>query len=197
MTPTTAHNAYRKLEAAHVAAGKVVEKALKAGDLKELMSLTHELRCTTAEFREALERDLVDVPGKGRLMRAEYEALEQLAHENQIDFSQVLNGLGKTEGGRVRGLGLFNLELTSVTPLAKLTGLRRLHLPNNKLTDITPLAKLTGLTRLLLNNNQLTDITPLAKLTGLMDLGISDNQLTTPANEAVLTALEAKGCRLF
>jgi hypothetical protein len=30
-----------------------------------------------------------------------------------------------------------------------------------------------------------------------MDLGISDNQLTTPANEAVLTALEAKGCRLF
>ena len=197
MPLASAHNAYRELEAAHAAAGKVVEKALQSGDLRALRSSTEQLKRTTAEFREALERDVVEVPGKGRLFRAEHEALQQLARENRIDFGQVLNGLGKTEGGRVRGLGLFNLELTSVTPLAKLTGLRRLHLPNNKLTDITPLAKLTGLTRLLLNNNQLTDITPLAKLTGLMDLGISDNQLTTPANEAVLTALEAKGCRLF
>ena len=219
MPPASAHNAYRKLEAAHVAAGEVVEEALQSGDLKALRFSTEQLRHTTAEFREALERDVVEVPGKGRLLRAEYEALQQLARENRIDFGKVLNGIEKIEGGRVRKLGLSRLQLTSVTALTKLTGLTALWLSfnqltdttplatltrltslglsNNHLTDITPLAKLTGLTEIGLSNNQLTDTTPLRTLTGLRSLGISNNWLITPANDAVLTALKAKGCNIF
>ena len=220
MTPTTAHNAYHKLEAAHAAAGKVVEKALQSGDLKALTSSTELLRRTTAEFREALERDVVEVPGKGPLIRAEHEALRQLARENGIDFSKVLNGIGKIEGARVKGLDLSGLGLTSVTTLTKLTGLTRLDLTNNKLTDIAPLANLTGLRVLSLFCNQLTNITPLANLTGLTVLHLSHNMLTDinplatlwrglkrilrvdnhhehPANDAVLAAFEAKRCKVW
>jgi Leucine-rich repeat (LRR) protein len=193
MTPTIAHNAYRKLEAAHAAAGEVVAEALESGNLKALTSSTELLRRTTAEFREALERDLVEVPGKGRLLRAEYEALQQLARENQIDFSKVLNGIGKIEGGRVRGLALSSLGLTSVTALAKLTGLTGLYLNNNQLTDITPLVKLSGLTELYLSGNQLTDITPLAKLTGLKVLWLNYNNLTDITALAKLTGLTEIG----
>jgi hypothetical protein len=220
MTPTTAHNAYHELEAARAAAGKIVERAIRSGNLNALKCATEDLKRITTEFREALERELVGVPGKGRLMRAEHEALHQLARENRIDFSKVLCGIVKIEGGRVRDLVLSSLELTSVTALEKLTGLTRLDLSNNKLTDIAPLAKLTGLRVLSLFCNQLTNITPLANLTGLTVLHLSHNMLTDinplatlwrglkrilrvdnhhehPANDAVLAAFEAKRCKVW
>jgi hypothetical protein len=189
MTPTTAHNAYHELEAARAAAGKIVERAIRSGNLNALKCATEDLKRITTEFREALERELVGVPGKGRLMRAEHEALHQLARENRIDFSKVLCGIVKIEGGRVRDLVLSSLELTSVTALEKLTGLTRLDLSNNQLSDVAPLEKLTGLTRLDLSNNKLTDIAPLAKLTGLRVLSLFCNQLTNITPLANLTGL--------
>jgi Leucine-rich repeat (LRR) protein len=216
MPLASAHNAYRELEAAHAAAGKVVEKALQSGDLRALRSSTEQLKRTTAEFREALERDVVEVPGKGRLFRAEHEALQQLARENQVDFSGVLDGIRKIEGGRVRKLDLTwrclsavralagltglselyltNNQLTDITALTKLTGLTRLDLRNNRLTDITPLAKLTGLTWLELGDNYLTNITPLKNLAGLAEIYIYNNPLTNRSTRPVLAALEENGC---
>jgi hypothetical protein len=188
MTFTSAHT-YRKLEAAAAAAGTAHEKALQSGDLRALTSSTEVLRRTTAEFRKALAHDLIEVPGKGRLLRAEHGAIQEFARENQIDVTVVFSGIKKIEGGRVRNLNLGERNLTSIRALARLTGLMELYLPVNELTDITPLAGLRSLTWLDLSLNKLTDLTPLATLSGVTELDLACNRLTDITPLANLTRL--------
>jgi Leucine-rich repeat (LRR) protein len=196
MTFASAHP-YRKLHAAYAAATTAAEAALQSGDLNTLTSNTEILKRTTAEFRGALARDLIEIPGKGRLIRIECEALQELAQRNQINICEVLDRIRVIEGGRVKALNLCGHGLTSIGALAKLTGLTTLDLGYNRLTEITPLAKVTGLTELYLPFNELTDITPLKFLTRLKTLGLFRNQLTDPANDPTLAALKANGCEVW
>ena len=69
-------------------------------------------------------------------------------------------------------------EITDVSALANLTGLRDLRLYANQISDITPLANLKNFERLVLYSNQISDITPLANLMYLMELRLSDNQIS-------------------
>jgi Leucine-rich repeat (LRR) protein len=199
MSPTSAHSAYRRLEAAHSAAATIGNGALHSGDLKALTSSTEELKRTTAEFREALKREQVEIPGKGRLIRAEYEVLLQLARENELDPRTILNGICRIDEGRIRCLDVFDSGLSSITALARLTDLRELSLERNQVEDLAsltnlrklrklslastlpgdlrPLANLTGLEQLFLSFSHLDDISPLANLTTLTELFLANNQI--------------------
>jgi len=82
--------------------------------------------------------------------------------------------------GTIVGLNLRNSGISDLTPLAILTGLKRLYLDNNQIKDLSPLAALTALGFLRLDDNQLTDrhLLPLAALTGLEYLRLNNNHLT-------------------
>ncbi|MGC3953189.1 MAG: leucine-rich repeat domain-containing protein [Propionicimonas sp.] len=57
-------------------------------------------------------------------------------------------------------LGLENLGITDITPLAALTNLEYLYLARNRISDLTPLAKLSKLTYLSLQENRILDASP-------------------------------------
>ena len=61
--------------------------------------------------------------------------------------------LTKADLEKVTGLGLFNLQLTDVKGLEKLTQLKWLELRNNQLTSVKGLEKLDQLTVLNLRHN--------------------------------------------
>ena len=89
-------------------------------------------------------------------------------------------------GGR---LDLSSRNLTDVSALAGLTGLRELDLSGNAVADLWPLAGLTGLQVLDLSGNQIADLSALAGLTGLQVLDLSGNQIADLWPLADLTGL--------
>ncbi len=82
---------------------------------------------------------------------------------------------GLTELKRLVIIG--NQELSDISPVASLTGLKELDLGDNKISDLSPLADLTGLTHLNLAENRILDVSPLAGLTNLTKLNISHNMI--------------------
>ena len=89
-------------------------------------------------------------------------------------------------GGR---LDLSSRNLTDVSALAGLTGLRELDLSGNAVADLWPLADLTDLQVLDLSGNQIADLSALAGLTGLQVLDLSGNQIADLWPLADLTGL--------
>ena len=80
-------------------------------------------------------------------------------------------------------------NISDLTPLAGLTGLKELYLGGEDVLDVSPLAGLTGLTRLGLHHNDISDISPLAGLTNLKWLRITDNKISDVSPIAKLTNL--------
>lgn len=66
--------------------------------------------------------------------------------------------LTKADLEKVTRLDLFDIQLTDLKGLEKLTNLETLYLEDNQLTSVKGLEKLTKLTRLDLVNNQLTSV---------------------------------------
>ena len=93
---------------------------------------------------------------------------------------------GAGTGGR---LDLSSRNLTDVSALAGLTGLRELDLSGNAVADLWPLADLTDLQVLDLSGNQIADLSALAGLTGLQVLDLSGNQIADLWPLADLTGL--------
>ena len=93
---------------------------------------------------------------------------------------------GAGTGGR---LDLSSRNLTDVSALAGLTGLRELDLSGNAVADLWPLADLTDLRVLDLSGNQIADLSALAGLTGLQVLDLSGNQIADLWPLADLTGL--------
>ena len=89
-------------------------------------------------------------------------------------------------GGR---LDLSSRNLTDVSALAGLTGLRELDLSGNAVADLWPLADLTDLQVLDLSGNQIADLSALAGLTDLQVLDLSGNQIADLWPLADLTGL--------
>jgi len=211
--------AYQALKAATEKAAKAKEHAIKSGDVNMLTAATAELKLITQEFKKVVEANTVEIPRKGRLIRPEYDALCQLAKDNNKDALEILGGIEKIEGGRVTGLKLHRSQLTNISAIAKLTGLKELGLADNQIQDLTPLAGLTNLnwlwlennqiqdlaplagltnlTRLWLNDNQIQDLSPLAKMSKLTTLTLNDNQIQpTPSNTSIIATLKARGCKI-
>ena len=85
---------------------------------------------------------------------------------------------GAQEGVRIERLDLSSRNLTDVSALSALTGLRELDLRDNAIEDLRPLTGLTGLEALYLSGNQIEDLGPLAGLTGLKVLDLAGNRIT-------------------
>ncbi len=94
------------------------------------------------------------------------------------------------EGAGTERLDLSSRNLTDLSALAGLTGLRELDLSGNAITDLGPLAGLTGLEVLNLSGNGIEELWPLAGLTGLEVLDLSGNQIEDLWPLTELTGLE-------
>ena len=91
------------------------------------------------------------------------------------------NELTQADLDKVTHLSGTNKEISDLTPLARLTNLKTLHLQNNKIADLRPLAELKQLEDLILQDNQITNLSPLAELTNLKRLWLGNNPKLTLA----------------
>ena len=80
-------------------------------------------------------------------------------------------------GAQTQRLDLSSRNLTDLSALAGLTGLRELDLRHNAVEDLWPLAGLTGLRVLHLSANRIADLSPLAGLTALEQLSLAGNRI--------------------
>ena len=94
-----------------------------------------------------------------------------LSSRNLTDLSALAGLTG------LRELDLRDNAVEELWPLAGLTGLRVLHLSGNRIADLSPLAGLTALEQLSLAGNRIADLRPLAGLTGLERLHLSANRI--------------------
>ena len=86
-------------------------------------------------------------------------------------------------------LGLWNNNISDLSPLVGLTNLTELGLYNNNVSDLSPLVGLTNLTFLLLSTNNISDVSPLAGLTNLTELWLPVNNISDVSPLAGLTNL--------
>ena len=93
-------------------------------------------------------------------------------------------------GAQTQRLDLSSRNLTDLSALAGLTGLRELDLRHNAVEDLWPLAGLTGLRVLHLSANRIADLSPLAGLTALEQLSLAGNRIADLRPLAGLTGLE-------
>ena len=91
---------------------------------------------------------------------------------------------------RAERLDLSRRNLSELSALAALTGVRELNLAHNAVADLAPLSGLTGLRVLDLSSNAIADLTPLAALTGLKRLDLSGNRIADVSALSGLTGLE-------
>ena len=103
------------------------------------------------------------------------------------DLNQLPELFGCTH---LKGLYLYNNQITDYRFLEKLTGLQTLNLSYNPITDYRFLEKLTKLQTLDLSYNQIRDISFLEKLTGLHKLFLISNQITDISFLEKLTGLQ-------
>ena len=87
------------------------------------------------------------------------------------------------------GLSLAENELTDITPLSALGGLRTLDLSGNGIRDVTALGKLSNLRTLTLDRNPLEDLSPLYALQELSLLSLRGVTLEDGQLEALSAAL--------
>ena len=94
------------------------------------------------------------------------------------------------ESAGTERLDLSSRNLTDVSALAGLTGLRELDLASNRIADLWPLAGLAALQRLDLADNRIADIATLAELNRLRELDLAGNRIADLWPLAGLAALE-------
>ncbi|MCX5644140.1 MAG: leucine-rich repeat domain-containing protein [Phycisphaerae bacterium] len=84
-----------------------------------------------------------------------------------------------------------NRKIASLVGLEYAKNLSDLVLEGNQISDVSPLAGLIGLRRLELNSNQVKDITPLSSLIGLTRLGLYENRVDSLKRLFALVLLES------
>ena len=63
---------------------------------------------------------------------------------------------------------MWNNQVSSLKPLAKLNNLTHLYLPNNNIVNLRPIASLKNLEVIIFDNNKISDISPLSPLNKLI-----------------------------
>ena len=160
--------------------GKLTNKvSLKDENLKEAIlcqldisngePITKEIMKTLTEL-EAHDKGIIDLSG------LEYATnLRTLA----IGGNEISDLHPVAELTHLEGLYAWdNRNLTDISPLASLTGLRYIDLNGCKVSDITPLMNLEQLTSLKLRGNRILDVSSLRHLVNLEELEIEDNPIT-------------------
>ena len=190
MSKTSFIERYEALADARDAALAASKAVVVSGDLEVIKLEEENLTMARADFKESLENEYVEVPGRdGQLLRSvEYKCLEKLAKNNGIELKKVLDGIAIKNRRVVTG-HFSRLDLKDIDALRGLTALTNLDLGFNEIEDIAALRDLTALTKLNLSKNQIEDISPLSGLTSLTELYILKNEIKDISPLNALTAL--------
>lgn len=122
-----------------------------------------------------LTRLAADGPGIENLAGLEHAVnLQELDiyYRNRVQDLSPIAGLTG-----LRRLNLYDCQIGNIAPLAGLRNLESLNLQSNQVADLSPLAMLTNLKYLNLSANPVSDLSPLRHLTGLENLVLGDNQI--------------------
>lgn len=96
-------------------------------------------------------------------------------HLNEMDLTDI-SDLTYMIG--IKDLQLADNSITDISPLAGMTAMLNLDLSDNSISDLSPLAKMTALKNLDLSANSISDISPLAGLSNINDLRLMINQIS-------------------
>ena len=102
---------------------------------------------------------------------------EPVRNETGIPPERAAVPDGAQAGARPERLDLSSRNLTDLSALAGLSGVRELDLRDNAIADLSPLAGLTGLQVLDLSGNRIEELWPLAGLPALQRLNLSGNRI--------------------
>ena len=102
---------------------------------------------------------------------------EPVRNETGIPPERAAVPDGAQAGARPERLDLSSRNLTDLSALAGLSGVRELDLRDNAIADLSPLAGLTGLQVLDLSGNRIEELWPLAGLPALRRLNLSGNRI--------------------
>lgn len=78
----------------------------------------------------------------------------------------------------VTALDLSKTRLSELTPLSRLTNLRKLDVDSTEISDLSPLSQLTGLNWLDIDGTNVTDLSPLSELINLNWLDIDGTEVS-------------------
>lgn len=134
-----------------------------------------------------LTRLAADGPGIENLAGLEHAVnLQELDiyYRNRVQDLSPIAGLTG-----LKRLNLYDCQIGNIAPLAGLRNLESLNLQSNQVADLSPLAMLTRLKYLNLSSNPVSDLSPLRHLTGLENLVLGDNQVADISALAGLTGL--------
>ncbi len=113
-------------------------------------------------------------------------------YNNQISDLTPLSGLTKLGSGW-GGLDLSNNQISNLAPLSGLTNLTWIGLSSNQISELSPLSGLTELSGLKLDSNQISNLAPLTGLSNLQSLYLDNNQINDLTPLAGLTNLTLIG----
>lgn len=118
-----------------------------------------------------------------------------------INYHDTIPGSNQTYFQRIKQLwGITdidisgNLDMTSLDPLKKFTGLRNLTISNTLIDDLTPVRNLTKLERLNCSGTPVRNLQPLYYCTGIRELNISNTQIDNLDVITNLTHLTYMNC---
>lgn len=89
----------------------------------------------------------------------------------------------------MRELSIFGNQITSLAPLADLTGLEYFNVDDNRLAFMTAVATMTGLDDLSISRNKITDLAPVVANLGLASgdwLSIAGNCIAVDAHDTLV-----------
>ena len=115
---------------------------------------------------------------------------EPVRNETGIPPERAAVPDGAQAGARPGHLDLSSRNLTDLSALAGLSGVRELDLRDNAITDLSPLSGLSGLQVLDLSGNLIEELWPLAGLPALQRLNLSGNRITDIAMLSGLSGLQ-------
>ena len=102
---------------------------------------------------------------------------EPVRNETGIPPERAAVPDGAQAGARPERLDLSSRNLTDLSALAGLSGVRELDLRDNAIADLSPLSGLSGLQVLDLSGNRIEELWPLAGLPALRRLNLSGNRI--------------------
>ncbi len=173
--------------------------SLLAGALPAALAAGDEAIAFTDAALEAKVRAAMGKPD-GPITMAEAEKVDYLNLNNDtkdgLDGSQLIRDISDLRYFvNLSKLDMINNDVSDISVLSGLQGLKYLDLGGNAIKDLTPLSTM-ALEELNIWDNDLTDVTPLAAIETLKRLSVNDNQISDFSPLSKLANLEALNVRM-
>lgn len=181
--------AYRQLDTAHKSATVDFNSMIVKGDINWGQEILSGFEAQLNKLQEVWDGYFIMLElydEETILFKEDYEAMEELDNLNDgrlhWKIGRGVHGIADiitVANGRVANLTTDNDDqITDITPLSKLTGIKTLSLGKDSITDYTPLGSLINLEEFRAEGrNSLPDCSPLWGLSNLRKISLSGNFL--------------------